>query len=398
MYINDLVHEVDCEIKMFADDTSLYITVDDPHIAANTLNQNMERVSNWANRWLVNFNAGKTKCMAISNKKINHPSIQFNGKHLKEVDSHKHLGVLISNNLTWSKHVNLLIENSSKMLDILRHFKYKLDRKTLETLYFIFICPKLEYASPIWDDCNEKEKVLLENFQLSAARIVCGAKKGTSHNLIYEETGWPKLSERRKSNKLKFMHKIVQGSSPDYLLDLLPDNMGNKIDYNLRRGNNIRQFKTRTEKFRKSILPDGIRLWNELDNDMKSIDDFHIFEDRIFKESSVNPFYYTGERRINIIHAQLRMQCSNLKAHLFVLHVVENTTCQCSHNIEDSQHFFFECPLYFTHRLRLSTTLQALGKFDLKTILFLDPDQDEETNKIILKAVHKYIKETGRFD
>ena len=168
--------------------------------------------------------------------------------------------------------------------------------------------------------------------------------------------------------------------------------------YNLRRGNNIREFKTRTEKFRKLILPDGIRLWNELDDDLKSIDDFNNFKDRILNESSVNPFYYIGERKINIIHAQLRMQCSNLKEHLFLLHVAETPTCHCSHNIEDSQHFFFECPLYFTHRLTLSTTLTALGKFDLKTILFLDPDQDDETNHIILKAVHKYIKESGRFD
>ena len=92
------------------------------------------------------------------------------------------------------------------------------------------------------------------------------------------------------------------------------------------------------------------------------------------------------------------MQSSNLQAHLFFLHVTENPTCHCSNNIEDSQHYFFECPLYFTQRLTLSTTLTALGKFDLNTILFLDPDQDEMTNKIILTAVHKYIKESGRFD
>ena len=91
------------------------------------------------------------------------------------------------------------------------------------------------------------------------------------------------------------------------------------------------------------------------------------------------------------------MQCSNLKSHLVLLHVEDDYTCQCSHNIEDTQHYFFECPLYYTHRLTLSASLNAIGKFDLQTILFLDSDVDDNTNLIILQAVHKYIKDTGRF-
>ena len=41
--------------------------------------------------------------------------------------------------------------------------KYKLHRKTLENTYFLFIRPKLEYASIIWHNCNDIDKVRIEN-------------------------------------------------------------------------------------------------------------------------------------------------------------------------------------------------------------------------------------------
>ena len=50
--------------------------------------------------------------------------------------------------------------------------KYKVDRRTLENIYFTFVRPKLEYASIIWDDCTEGNKLNLENVQLGSARVV----------------------------------------------------------------------------------------------------------------------------------------------------------------------------------------------------------------------------------
>ena len=65
-----------------------------------------------------------------------------------------------------------------------------------EYIHFIFVRPKLEYASIIWDDCTEADKLKLENVQLGFARVVTGDKRGTSHELLYDETSWPTLSSR----------------------------------------------------------------------------------------------------------------------------------------------------------------------------------------------------------
>ena len=61
----------------------------------------------------------------------------------------------------------------------------------------------------------------LENVQLGFARIVTGAKRGTSHGLLYDETSWLTLSNRRHNVKMKLMHGIVHGKAPVYLCNLI---------------------------------------------------------------------------------------------------------------------------------------------------------------------------------
>ena len=60
IYINDIVNVVNSSIRLFADDTVLFITVEDPVVAANTLNSDLHEVENWAYKWLVSFNPSKT--------------------------------------------------------------------------------------------------------------------------------------------------------------------------------------------------------------------------------------------------------------------------------------------------------------------------------------------------
>ncbi len=183
IYINDLVDVVDCGIKMFADDTCLYINVDNANVlensvqAANDMNRNLRQVFEWSKKWLVTFNESKTKSMVITNKNAFHPDIYFNDTVLENVQKHKHLGVIVNKRLDWSDHINAILSNASKMLDVTRKLKYRLDRATIDTIYLSFIRPKLEYACQIWDDCYDRDANKLESFQLSAARVVTGAKK-----------------------------------------------------------------------------------------------------------------------------------------------------------------------------------------------------------------------------
>ena len=61
IYINDLTDGITSICKIYADDTSLFSKVQDINRSANELNCDLEKVSNWARQWKMQFNTDHNK-------------------------------------------------------------------------------------------------------------------------------------------------------------------------------------------------------------------------------------------------------------------------------------------------------------------------------------------------
>ena len=61
IYINDLTDGITSICKIYADDTSLFSKVQDINRSANELNCDLEKVSNWAYQWKMQFNLDPNK-------------------------------------------------------------------------------------------------------------------------------------------------------------------------------------------------------------------------------------------------------------------------------------------------------------------------------------------------
>jgi hypothetical protein len=94
--------------------------------------------------------------------------------------------------------------------------------------------PILEYASTVWDGCNENDKHLLEKMQYEAARVVTGLTRSVSIERILREIGWVFLSDRKIMHKLITVYKAHQNKVPNYLLNLFPNSVANSTPYFLR--------------------------------------------------------------------------------------------------------------------------------------------------------------------
>ena len=98
---------------------------------------------------------------------------------------------------------------------------------------------------------------------------------------------------------------------------------------------------------------------------------------------------------MSIDHARLRMHCSNLNEHLFSKNIVDSPFCECG-DIEDTYHFFFQCPLYHDERQDMLNDLSPYRPVSLQLVLFGSKDSTVDANTRIFNVVQTYIRRTNR--
>ena len=86
IYINDIVRDIRANIRLFADDNSVSILVNNTNEASDILNDDLMKIDTWAKRWLVTFNPNKTEFMIFSRKtnKPFHPPLIMQNQQLNE--------------------------------------------------------------------------------------------------------------------------------------------------------------------------------------------------------------------------------------------------------------------------------------------------------------------------
>ena len=77
-------------------------------------------------------------------------SLSVNGVFLENVTSHKILGVLIDNNLSWKQHIEHLCVEVSKLIGLLWRNKHLLPYSSRVLFYNSYIQPCIDYCLPIW--------------------------------------------------------------------------------------------------------------------------------------------------------------------------------------------------------------------------------------------------------
>ena len=365
------------------------------------LNHDLLMLSAWAKQWLVSFNPSKTVAMLFTNKAVPFPRLVFDNVELEFVNSHKHLGLTLSSNAKWKDHILNITKSASKVLGMMRALKFRLNRVSLNQMYTSFLRPLLEYASVVWDNCTQTEQDLLDKIQNEAARITTGVTRSISLFNLYKEIGWLKLSDRRKYQKLILTFKIIHDLTPNYLSEIFPPHVGNRTEYPLRNASNIEVIARRTELFASSFVPSSVSLWNELPENIKSITSLSAFKSNVkkmFPSTTVPKYYSIGKRQFSIIHTRLRNKCSDLQFDLYNNHLSNNGMCVCGYGLEDCEHFFFRCHIFYQQRILLFRQLRIHHPLNLNILLYGSNHLSVVENSNIFLAVQSYIRDSGRFE
>lgn len=406
LYINDVVNNIDTNVRLFADDTSLFTVIENAN-SIQALQEDLYKIAKWSEDWCIILNPSKTTSMTFTRKRNSQPlDVKFDDQTLKDVKHHTHLGLTLTSDASWDEHIKRTYSKAAYRLNILRMLKYDLDRKSLLRFYTSFIRPTLEYGDIVWDNISQQNQTLLENVQLDACRIITGLRKGTSHSILYNELGLCPLAERRKKHKLIQFYKILNNEAPTYLDNILYRFNEQQSQYNLR-SEKLKHPTPKTKSYQDSFFISTTNLWNNLSPELNNATSLHSFKNLLKKETTQPPKWFsTGTRKYNIIICQLRNEKSQLNNDLFKDHLKDSPLCtNCNENKhENKQHFFFECTKFTQQRTDMINRLQACPILYSNIVLnaeFLVTGSNtlsEEYNLQLTNIVSNFIKDTQRFD
>ena len=160
----------------------------------------------------IKFNSSKTVVMNFSPTSVdnNRISIKFGINTHLPVQKHKHLGLVLSNDLKWSSHIDYIVSDCCKLLGLLRRQSYNLSFEQKCTIYLSIIRPKIEYGSILYDSCVTSDAVKLEQLQRKAALTCTDTMYHTESKLMLIFLRWELLSACRTVVDRSLFYKILQ--------------------------------------------------------------------------------------------------------------------------------------------------------------------------------------------
>ena len=119
-YINDLPEQVRSRVRLFADDTAMYLAISSLS-DANILQDDLSKLEQWEKSWDMNFNPAKCQVLHVTRSKTPIPSKYFlHNTELESATAAKYLGVTISDDLSWGTHINNISKKANQTLGFLK--------------------------------------------------------------------------------------------------------------------------------------------------------------------------------------------------------------------------------------------------------------------------------------
>ena len=250
-------------------------------VDVNKLQDNIFSACAWSKTWEISFNPKKCKILHIGSGESSEYFIKDNNDTLSKihnVDYEKDLGVIFDTKLNFSKHISTKVKLANRNLGIISKTFTFMDPEMFLTLYKSLVRPHLEYASVIWSPKFKKDKIVIENVQRRATRLVQSLK-----TLAYKERliklGLPTLEYRRERADLIQTFKLLNN------IDKTSKEIITRRDAAGTRGNCLKLYKKRFNHDVKkhSFSNRVVNLWNSLTDDIVTAPSLNSFKSRLNK-------------------------------------------------------------------------------------------------------------------
>lgn len=283
IYINSVEKTIEhSNMKMFADDTMMYLIVDDIKKAEEQMNEDLNNFEKWLSEMKLKANIEKTKFMIINEKKNENINLKMNDEEIKRVKSMKYLGVMIDDKLEFKEHFDYIYKKMAKKVGFLGRISRKLAIETKIIIYKTIIAPHLDYCSTILYLMNDEQMNKLQKIQNRAMRIILRMNRYTSRKFMLETLQWQSVRQRLTFNALIMIHKINNNLTPNYLKENI-QRVCETSTHETRNKNELRLPKYKKAKTQNNIFYKGVKQYMELNTLLRNEKRMHIFKNKLNK-------------------------------------------------------------------------------------------------------------------
>ena len=197
------------------------------------------------------------------------------GITLQTIKNAKYLGVNISDDLSWNKHISQISAKGNGILKFIKPNVQTFNSNIKEMAYKIYVRPLLEYSSSVWSPWQKNYIQQLEMIQQRAVRYVLNDYAYTSSvTAMQNKLKLPTLETRRNIASLVMLYKIHNDHVRVNLPSCIKPSMRNRLSIPFPRINTHKYF----------FFPRTARLWNDLPPDILSSPDPESFRSRLFSQ------------------------------------------------------------------------------------------------------------------
>ena len=289
IYINDTINVSDkLRFKLYADDSVLYMTGNDPVNVINCMNSELMNINSWliANKLTLNIN--KSHYIVFSKQVLPDtylPPIKINDNKLSRVQETKFLGVTINARLNWSTHINNITLKISRINGILYLTRSLFLKESLRYIYLTLVNSHLTYCNIVWGNANKTNLRPLFLVQKRIIRTITFSTRYTHTGPLFQTLRILNIDQINFLCCALFMYKKLNG----LIFSEITFNMVSDVhNVYLRDTLRLRLPRCSAEQRRRSVGYRGCQVWNEIPLNIRSTVNIINFK-RLVKDFVMQP-------------------------------------------------------------------------------------------------------------
>lgn len=228
---------------------------------------------------LLTINTSKTSYMILAAKNKVIPEfepLRINNKLINRSHQEKYLGLLIDDKLTWRPHIERVQSKLTSLLGALRKVSHCIPKTIKPVIYNTLVKPHLEYLVEIWGSAASSNLNSLQRTQNKIIKVLFHYPFRTATIQLYNKTKIFNLNQIYIYNTCILIKKILTKTIKSNLVLNIKTNK-----HNLRKQNKLKLITPRTNYGRKTILFEGVQLYNNLPESIKKCKSVETFKSKL---------------------------------------------------------------------------------------------------------------------